>query len=155
MNANQLPLQPATIAALDKLSAPARTWAMAKAAFEIAHEQNFAEQNETTRQATLDDPEPAESWRSDDWKPWYDRNGKRIDAATKPIAARYPHDLEKLYKLAEQNMVDWFEERMRTHKPADFERTGLALVFKKYRDNELYGDMRERFLKLAFNCPIK
>ena len=136
---------------LDGLSAPARAYSLAKAAFEALREKNFAEQAEAARLATLDDPEPADGWMAPDWKPWHKRNEARIDAATKPVIARYPRELEKLAKLAEENLVDYAEEQITGRYGS--RAAAVKPAFKAYREGGLYGDMREKFLKICFNCP--
>lgn len=145
-----IPMDPATRETYRAMPSPARAWALAKAAFELAHEANFAEQAAATAAATTDDPEP-KHWSDLGWKAWYDRNEVRIDAATKPIVARYPNDLQQLAKLAEQNMVDWAEEQLQKQVGDRF--AAVKPAFEAYRENLLFGDMRERFIKICFNCP--
>ena len=148
---------------LNGLSAPARAYSLAKAAFEAMRERNFDEQREARRLATLDDPEPAEPplaaeadrlpWLA--WKEqhdvWSERNRERIDAATQPVIARYPRELEKLARLAEENLVDYAEEQITGRYGTRAAAVKPAL--KAYREGDLYGDMREKFLKICFNCP--
>ena len=148
---------------LEGLSAPARAYSLAKAAFEAMRERNFDEQREALRLATLDDSEPVEpelksAGDRQRWldyharhEAWHKRNEARIDAATRPIIARYPRELEKLAKLAEENLVDYAEEQI----TGRFGSRAAAVkpAFKAYREGDLYGDMREKFLKICFNCP--
>ena len=148
---------------LNGLSAPARAYSLAKAAFEALRERNFDEQREALRLATLDDPEPVEPElkSAGDRQPWLDyhaqhgawhkRNEARIDAATRPVIARYPRELEKLAKLAEENLVDYAEEQI-TGRYGD-RAAAVKPAFQAYREGGLYGDMREKFLKICFNCP--
>jgi hypothetical protein len=148
---------------LEGLSVPARAYSLAKAAFEAMREKNFDEQRAALVAATADDPEPVEpelksAGDRQRWldyhaqhEAWHKRNEARIDAATKPVIARYPRELEKLAKLAEENLVDYAEEQITGH----FGTRAAAVkpAFKAYREGDLYGDMRKRFLKICFNCP--
>jgi hypothetical protein len=148
---------------LNGLSAPARAYSLAKAAFEAMRERNFDDQREALRLATLDDPEPVEPElkSADDRQPWLDyhaqhgawhkRNEARIDVATRPVIARYPRELEKLAKLAEENLVDYAEEQITGRYGS--RAAAVKPAFKAYREGALYGDMREKFLKICFNCP--
>jgi len=162
---DQIPMKPETREAYRQMEAPARAWALTKAAFEAAEEANFSEQRAATVAATADDPEPPD-WETiaphlsraemhaslDRWRAWSDRNKTRIDAATKPIVARYPRELQKLAKLAEKNMVEWAAERMLANVGAErFERVKPA--FTAYHDGDLYGDKLKTFLTICFNCP--
>ena len=161
---DRIPLRPETRKAYEAMDAPARAWALAKAVFEAAHDANFAEQREAIRLATLDDPEPhaydnlpygATRERCtaalDVEKAWYDRNRERIDLAAKPIVARYPSELEKLAELAEQNMVDDAEQKIRAQFGARFAQ--VAPAFEAYREGLLYGDKLKTFLGICFSCP--
>ena len=99
---DELPLDRPTREFYRTMPAPARAWALAKAAFETAQEANFEEQRAAVKAATADDPEPPfydqlpETATREDvrvamdlWRAWSDRNRARVDAATKPIVARY------------------------------------------------------------------
>jgi len=141
------------------MPAPARAYALAKAAYEVAHEANFAQQTAAARAATADDPEP--TWDGltredrlaayDTWNSWHDRNRERIAAATAPIIARYPNRLKELAAQAEKNMVEWAEDCLRQTYPGRFD--AVKGAFAAYREHLLFGDMRERFIKICFNCP--
>ncbi len=87
------------------------------------------------------------------WRAWSDRNRARVDAATKPIVARYPNNLKKLAKLAEENLVAHAEERLKAHFPDRFE--GIKPAFDAYRANTLYGDKHDQFINICFNCPVQ
>jgi len=157
-----IPMKPATRAAYEAMPSPQRAWAIAKATFETAQEANFAEQRAASKSATADDPEPPFDNLPKDftraqrlaafetWKAWSYRNGERIEAATKPIVARYPNELKKLAQLAEQNMVQWAREQMLSAMGAErFAQVGGA--WTAYENNELFGEMRERILTICFN----
>lgn len=161
-----LPLKPETRNALARLDSPARTWAIAKAAFETAHESNFAEQRAAVAAATVDDPEPPEPFKAPrsnaigrnlwlawltKWEAWFDRTCAVREAATKPISDRYPRELEQLAKFAEVNLVLDTETKLRARDPKRFAQ--IKPAFDAYRDHRLYGDQLQQFLTICFNCP--
>jgi hypothetical protein len=131
------------------LPAPARAWALAKAAFEVAHEANFAEQAEAVRIATRYDPEPDAAADVKGWLAWSDRNQGKIDIATAPIVARYPNELKRLLKLAEANMVEWAEQCIKARYRERF--AAVKPAFDAYRNGQLWGEKHDQFLKICFN----
>lgn len=151
---DSLDLKPETRKAYERMPAPCRAWALAKAAFEAAHERNFAQQDARSKVLTADDPEP-EHWSALEWRPWYERNQARLDSdpVLCELRRQYPKDLRKLADAAEINMVNWASETLRRNLGARF--ASIEIMWTKYYANELYGDMREKFLQICFNCPEK
>lgn len=137
---------------LEGLDAPARAFALARAAYQLADENSRAEQTTETARLTADDPEPADGWRAEGWRAWFVRSRLRLEPMSERVIAKHNVlELRKLYELAESNLVDSAEERL-ARKFAD-RFAAIAPAFEAYRDHRLYGDRREQFLKICFNCP--
>lgn len=148
---------------LERMPAPPRAWALAKAAYETAEEASFAEQRELVREITADDPEPPEpkEVNNEEWhawyevhKAWYERNNPRWQQRIDAVIARHNIDaFRKLEKAAEQNMVEWAEDRIKTHFGERY--AAVKSAFEAYREGRLYGEMHDKFLKICFNFPEK
>lgn len=147
----------------DRLPAPPRAWALAKAAYETATEASFAEQRRVIAEITADDPEPTEpscigrdhaewdAWYVT-WKAWNERNSPRWDGPIEAVILKHNvHDFKTLYKAAEAVLVEWAEDRIKEHYGERY--AAVKGAFDAYRENRLYGDMHDKFLKICFNCP--
>lgn len=146
-----------------ELPAPPRAWALAKAAYETAQEASFAEQRRVIAEITADDPEPPEpkctrmdhtEWTAwhEVWKAWNERNSPRWDGPIEGVIFKHKiHEYETLYKAAESVLVEYAEDRIKTHYGERY--AAVKGAFDAYRENRLYGDMREKFLKICFNTP--
>lgn len=150
-------------AQLDGLPPPPRAYALALAAYEAAGEASKAEQIRETVNVCADDPEPPDPFhcgsdltlfhaRYGAHSAWYERNKDRLHVmAERVIAKHHVRELKRLHEAAEKNLVQWAKERCQAVYGHRFALASQA--WDAYEAGELYGDMREKFLKLCFNAP--
>ena len=150
---------------LERMPAPPRAWALAKAAYETAREASLAEQRRVIAEITVDDPEPHsaigrrasrdESLANlEQWQAWFCRNKAKFEAPINAVIAKHKVlDLDELYRSAENNLVDWSEGIIKKHYGDRY--AAIKGAFDAYRDGRMFGDMRDKFLKICFNCQEK